>query len=216
MEDLKKIKKKRFRFIHRIYEESGGNRYNNFSMWEIGKELGLTHEETDSICQYLEGEGLIECVEFGGLISIKHEGIIEVEKALTEPEQSTQYFPPVINIIKVEKMENSQIQQGTISSTQRFNIDNDTFKIIEDFINLLKSKISELEILDEDKSVLEADIKTIDAQLKSKKPKISFINTCLLSIKKILEGAIGGIVANELLQYIPTILKKLGTMLKLN
>jgi len=48
-------------------------------------------------------------------LGITHNGIKENENAIRHPDEQTKYFPTV-NIIYVEHMEGSQIQQGTIQS----------------------------------------------------------------------------------------------------
>ena len=205
MNKIEQLRKRRFLFIHTLYEKTGGNEYNDVNERDIGKELNFTMEEIDTISQYLLGEGLIQYTVQGGLIAITHEGVVEVENALSMPDQPTHYFPAV-NIITIQHMEDSQIQQGTIESIQKgtFKIENQE-RLIE-FINLLKSKLPALEISDDDKSEIDTDIATIDVQMKSKRPKTGIIKESLLSIKRILEGASGAIVASELLKYIPILL----------
>lgn len=201
MKDIQGLKEKRFQFIHRLYEISGGDEYYEVNEWDIGKELNFSKEEIDTITQYLLGEGLIRYTQFGGFIAITHEGIVEVENALSEPDQPSHYFPPV-NIINIKYMEGSQIQQGTIDSIQKgtFLIENENQ--LTEFIELLKTKLHELEISGDDESEIEADVSTIEAQIKSSRPKAGIVKECLLSIKRILEGASGAIIANELLKYL--------------
>lgn len=138
------LKKKRFQYLNLLYEKTGGDKFNRVSMWELGNELGFERDETHSITQYLTGEGLMEYAALEGIIAITHYGVKEVEKALIHPEQPTHYFPPV-NIINIEHMEGSQIQQGTISSTQTGNFQVTNGSDISQFIGILKEKLSELQ-----------------------------------------------------------------------
>jgi len=205
MDKLQELKEKRFRFIHRLYEMSGGDEHYIVNEQDIGKELNLPEKEVSKVSQYLIGEGLIKYRALGGFIAITHEGVIEVEHALSEPDQPSYYFPPV-NIINIKHMEGSQIQQGTVDSVQHgtFLIENE--KQLSEFIELLKSKLHELEISGDDKSEIEADVSTIEAQIKSSRPKAGIVKECLLSIKRILERASGAVFANELLKYLPALL----------
>lgn len=113
---MSKLKKKRLKFIYRIYELSGGNETEVFDMFEIGSELGFNRSETDTIVQYLVGEYLLKHNGRKG-ISITHDGVKEIEAALSDPDQKSHYFPP-INIINIHHMQNSNIQQGTSLTTQ--------------------------------------------------------------------------------------------------
>ena len=201
MKDIQGLREKRFQFIHRLYEISGGDEYYEVNKCDIGKELNFSKEEIDTITQYLLGEGLIRYTQFGGFIAITHEGVIEVEKALSEPDQPSHYFPPV-NIINIQHMEGSQIQQGTIESIQQGTFEIANQKQLLEFIELLKDKLPELEISVDDKSEVEADVATIEAQIKSNRPKSGIIKQSLLSIKRVLEGASGAVIATGLLKYL--------------
>ena len=78
------------------------------------------------------------------------------------------------------------------------------------FIDLLNKRLEELGLERRDESEIKGDISTIKAQINSSRPKTSILKESITSIKRILEGAAGSIVAVELLKYIPPILDKLG------
>lgn len=205
MDKLQELKEKRFQFIHKLYEASAGDEHYIVNEQDIGKVLNLPEKEIPKVSQYLVGEGLIKYRALGGFIAITHEGVIEVENALSEPDKPSHYFPPV-NIINIHHMEGSQIQQGTIGSIQQgtFSIENE--KQLSEFIKLLKTKLHELEISRVDKSEIEADVLTIEAQIKSSRPKTGIIRESLKSIKRILEGASSGVIATGLLKLLSTLL----------
>ena len=106
----------------------------------------------------------------------------------------------VVNIANIQRMEGSQLQQGTIESIQKGTFEIGNQKQLSEFIELLKDKLPELEISADDKSEIEADVATIEAQIKSNRPKIGIIKESLLSIKRILEGASGAVIAIGLLK----------------
>lgn len=108
MDEIEKKKADRFRFLKRLYEVSEGNQFAFFDEKEIGRDIGLDLERVDIITQYLAGERLIE-FRGGGTISITHWGVVQIEEALSKPEQATQYFPAVMNIISVHSMVNSPV-----------------------------------------------------------------------------------------------------------
>lgn len=207
--EIHELKAARFKFLHHLYKLTGGNEMKWYKEAEIGQELGFDKSLTDLVGQYLKNEGLIEYRASGPMIGITHYGVIEVEDALMNPDQPTQYFPPVVNIINVHHMEGSQIQQGTVSSSQTGAFTAETAKNLTEFINLLKDKLPELQFQENDKSELQADLSTIEAQLLSTRPKISIIKESLTSIKHILEGVAGGIIAGQLLKYLPALLAAL-------
>ena len=92
-------RKQRFQFLNLVYEHTDGNEDELVNMYELGEALNWGRDTPYLVCQYLRGEYLIEFVTHGGDISITHRGVVEIEKALTQPEEATNYFPPVINII---------------------------------------------------------------------------------------------------------------------
>jgi DNA-binding MarR family transcriptional regulator len=210
MRNIEELKKMRFNFLNLLYEKSGGDKFNrSMVMNEIGAELGYEHADIQKICQYLEGEGLIEHVRMGGGIAITHYGVKEVEEAISNPEEPTHYFPPV-NIINIHHMEGSQIQQGTNSSNQTgaFTLTNGIE--INDFLKNLKGQLAELALNNEDESEIKSDIATLESQIDSSRPKPGIIKESLLSIQRILEGATGAVVAQQLLPYVSVLLAALN------
>jgi len=174
----------------------------------LGDELGFDEKETDRISQYLVGEYLMEYAAMGGIIAITHQGVIEVEDALSHPEEPTQYFPPV-NIINIHHMQNSQIQQGTINSTQSQLIELKIKNDIQEFIELFKAKLPDLRLKEEDISEIEADIKTVQSQVASSRPKKGMLRECLSSMQRVLEGVAESVVAQELVSLIPPLIASL-------
>jgi hypothetical protein len=209
MPNIEELRKNRFQYLNCLYEESGGNEHNHLNCFDLGEELGFSRDEVITITQYLAGEGLMEHVTLGGGIAITHFGVKEVEEALSHPERESHYFPPV-NIIQIQHMENSQIQQGSIDSSQKGTFNSTGGAELTDFLKLLKSKLPELKLLDSDQAELGADVDTINSQVGSSRPKTGIIKECLMSIKRILEGAGGNVVAKELLSHIPALLALVG------
>ena len=175
-------------------------------MDDIGKELGFDREETNSITQYLQEEGLIRFLTLDGGIAITHAGVVEVEDALSTPNKATQHFLPVMNVINIDHIQGSQIQQSVSSSTQTLSITDETQKNISDFIETIKDKISDLGLKQEDEAELNGDVATIDAQLSSGRPKPNIVKEGLQSIKRILEGATVEALAVGLIKTVSTLI----------
>lgn len=206
MDALTKKKTDRFRFLNDLYKRTNGSKLAFVSLWDIGNELGLTREESMNASDYLKGEGLLEHVAMGGTIAITHYGVREVEAALSKPERESHYFPPVINILNVQSMVGSQIQQGTQGSSQNI-VSSTTTADLREFVNLFKSKFEEMSLNPSTQAEAEAEIRTIESQLDSPKPKIGIMRESLQSLRSILEGVASNAIAAQIL---PPLLQILG------
>lgn len=103
------------------------------------------------------------------------------------------------NTMNIGAVQNSQIQQDVQNSNQNLNVENfdaDLRKFLDSFIPEI-SKIQDAQTA----QLLTADAETINTQINSPAPKKSIMKECLLSIKNILEGATGSVLAS----YIPVI-----------
>lgn len=98
MNDIEQKQKQRFQFLQLVYEKSDGDESRQINSQEIGLELGFDVETTTTIMQYLSGEGLIRILVRHGPIKITHDGVVEIENALANPQSPTTYFPPAIHL----------------------------------------------------------------------------------------------------------------------
>ncbi|PBP83937.1 hypothetical protein CCL22_09280 [Pseudomonas syringae] len=104
------------------------------------------------------------------------------------------------NNITVGTMENSQVQQDVQHSTQ--NIEQNSFQAdLNDFLESFIHDISKVQDQVTAQALL-ADAETIKTQNNAPNPKKGIIKECLLSIKNIIEGAAGSVLAS----YIPVML----------
>jgi len=101
----------RFRFLKYLYERTDGN---EAAYAEVAQHLGVPLEEYQVEFHFLVEEGLVE--RSRGIVRLTHAGMVEIEKALSQPDKPTEHFP--VNIIHIEQMSHSQIQQGTATSAQ--------------------------------------------------------------------------------------------------
>lgn len=203
-DEIVERKRRRFRFLQALYEKTKDNRFELADIETLGKQLGFEKDEVYTIIDYLSAEQLVKA-SGGGVVRIQHLGIVEVEEALTKPDEPTQHFP-AFNIMYVEQMINSQVQQGTSQSSQSAVINHSSVESISKFIQRLKGHISDLNLNPEDKREVEAEIATINTQLSSSRPKAGIIKECLGSLRRILEGAGGGILASQFAQEIAKLL----------
>ncbi len=199
--------------MHRVYELSEGNEHKSMNMWDVGKELdfgGFGSDLTHTIVQYLMGEGLIRGSGMGGYISITHYGIKEIEEALEKPNQPTEHFAPfaTINLVHVDNMVNSQIQQSGTSSTQSANINQTTLNEdkmteLKEIISILSEVHAKESLTTEQKNELQTEIETLSIQAKASKPKFQRIKDSLEGAKNVLESAaVGAMVIAKIVAFL--------------
>ena len=207
MDEIEEIRKKRFQYLPRLFELTGGDEFKLVGMFELGEQLGFDKHLTLQITRYLSEEQLVRPGGSGG-IRISHLGIKEVEEALSRPEKPTSYFPPVVNIIAIGEMVKSQIQQAGPQAKQVMTIDEGDYGQVKELIESLKESLRELPLQPKSKGDLEADIQTIEAQMLASKPKPSIITECLMSIRRILEEVAGNALAAGLIMAINNLLAR--------
>ncbi len=197
---IEQKKKQRFEFLEKLYKETNGSESYMVNMWELGKELEYDRETTSNIVEYLQGEDLLVPRALGGGIAITHYGIKEIEEAYEYPNEPTEHFMP-INVINIENMNNSSIQQGTIHSTQNNHFDTNELSELKQIISELQKVISELEESDL-KEELVAENETLISQSKSPKPKKNIVKETLKSIKEVSKAITIKTITTQLNQLI--------------
>jgi hypothetical protein len=113
---------------------------------------------------------------------------------------------PPSNKIEIGNMIGSSIQQGSPNSVSTVNYEVAAPEI-KQFVAEIKSAIDKLAISDAAREELKTDIQTLDVQIDSKNPKTAIILESLSSVRNILEGAVGSVVAAGLLQHFPKIME---------
>lgn len=102
-------------------------------------------------------------------------------------------------VFNIENMYHSQIQQGTDHSTQTMTTQGPNLQEIRQLVESLKPVVDQLGLERTTKEQLLADIQTVEPQLSAPKPNRSILKESMLSIKTVLEGAAGNILASEIL-----------------
>ncbi len=219
MEEIKKQQSRRFQFLKHLYdktqnfyaaEATSPAQMAFFSPDDLGNELGFTSIETKQIVTYLANERLIQKITTKAM-GITHRGLIEIENALTKPDQPTEHFPPnvVQYIISAQQITNSPIQQGTVDSTIiafPSGISDD----VQEFIETLKRILPDLPVSSEDKAEAIAEIATIESQLQSPRPKRNIIRTSLEAVKRILQDIPANVAANIIAANLPLWIEKIS------
>ena len=219
MEEIRERQSRRFRFLKHLYDETQNfykkettrsNQIQFFSTDDLGDELGFTAVETEQIVRYLSDEGLVKRVT-GKSITIAHRGDIEVEDALTKPDQPTEHFPPnvVQYIISAQQITNSSIQQGTVDSTI-ITLSSSTLGKMREFIETLRSILPDLPVSNDDKAEATAEIVTIESQLQSPRPKRNIIRTSLETLKRILQDIPANVATNIIAANLPLLIEQVS------
>tara|TARA_R110000751_G_scaffold30291_3_gene77624 strand:- start:1280 stop:1933 length:654 start_codon:yes stop_codon:yes gene_type:complete len=213
---LKEKQRLRIAYLNKVYELSSADTDSFVNGAEAAAQIGMENGQEDeirTIANYLEGEGLLKVATrvMGGFpanVRITHTGIKEIEGAISRPDQPTEHFMP-INILNVETMIGSNIQQGTIGSSQNIELSADFITELKSFVAELKDQQSHLDLAEEEGAEFNSEVATIEAQMVSPKPKRAILKECLGSLKRILEGAAGGAAGATLAAKVPLLLAML-------
>jgi hypothetical protein len=102
----------------------------------------------------------------------------------------------------IHGIEHSQIQVESVASMQTLTVSQFDISKLKEVIEALKNSLKELGLEDDTKGELVAEIKTLESHAASPKPKTSIIRESLLSVRSIIEGATGSLIASGLLSQI--------------
>lgn len=196
---IQEKKKQRFQFLERLYEVTNGSTSRIFMMDELGDELNFDRNTTSNVVEYLTAELLVESRTLGGGISITHDGVLEIESAHENPDKSTEHFP-AINIINIENMNGSSIQQGTVNSKQIVEFKSEKVSDLKELINYLENIKNELQITSDAKQELIAEIETLKSQSNSPKPKQVIITESLKTVRNLIEGVAAGAMTPTIIE----------------
>lgn len=203
--NIEEKKAYRFKFLNKLYELTDGDSSYIVDMWEVGNELNFDRNLTSNIVDYLIGEYLIESRALGGGIAITHEGIVEIEDLQNNPDSSSEHFP-AINMIHIENMTNSAIQQGVSNSSQSIVFSeekkNDLKTVIKELESIKEKLIFNHEIIEE----FEAELSTLKSQEKSPKPKKIIISESLRTIRNLIEGIAGNMITPSVVDLINSLI----------
>jgi hypothetical protein len=206
---LEERRAQRFQFLHAVYEESEGSAGRLLRFSDIAEKLGIDEGRAREIVGYLIGERLLEWGAMG-MIELTHWGLKEVEAALLAPDEPTEHFPPFVvaeNYMHIGSISHSQIQQGTTASRQAMNLQeaDELRTLVAD----VRAALVQFRLGEEEQQGVEADLATIEIQLGSAKPKVNVVRESLSSTRAVLEGALGGTLANAAPQ-LPGLVERIG------
>lgn len=216
MNEIEKLQNERFQFLKLLYDkdkefyETEAKHPNTLfytSAVDLGELLGFSSVKTMQIVNYLAAEGLVERLTHGGDIGIKHPGKKEVEDAILKPDNPTEHFPANVTqyIISAGTISNSPIQQASVNSSQTVTFGPDTIQEITEFIEALQDQLIELQLDSDDLEEIKLQINAIELQLSSKNTSPVSLQESLKTIRSVLEGVTGSLIASGLIQQINSI-----------
>jgi hypothetical protein len=92
LDSIVEKQKKRYSLLLKIYELTDGDEAKPIMLETPGPEAELL-----SAIDYLSGEGLVESLADGvPFVRISHQGVVEVEKSITNPREPTEHFLPQV------------------------------------------------------------------------------------------------------------------------
>ena len=159
---LDQKKKDRFIILNKVYDLTDGHPDFSVSEAELTEGLSYTPEDFDNITTYLVNEGLLKRWSMAADFGITHQGVIEVEEAHTHPEKPTEHFLPMVNVINIQQMTNSQIQQGTSHSFQSQT--NNSVEILKELLGKIEDTIQQSSVSEEKKEIASLSCEVIKTQ----------------------------------------------------
>lgn len=201
-EELAKERQRRMAFARAVYERTVSEDFRFANMHEVGESLGFDPATTRRVTEYLVGEGVVQYVVSGGNVALTHVGRVEVEQAISSPDQPTRHFA-AINFITIGTMINSQLSQGSQSSpqTQTISLTPEQLGELVKFVREFRQALPKLNLTEADQREAEAELQTVEAQANSTKPK--HIKSTLDTLKEILLRVGSSVAAQELLKHLP-------------
>ncbi|MEZ9393126.1 hypothetical protein AB4222_14610 [Vibrio splendidus] len=142
-------------------------------------------------------------------LELEQKGIIGEGMTFSNNEKRTAENVNYTITNNIGRMHNSQLQQASNNSnqSQEISIENED---ITQFIEYLKLSLKQLKLNENDQAEIEAEIVTIESQLSSPKPKKVVIGECLKSVRNIVEGTTGSLVATGILAQLGAILSNVS------
>jgi DNA-dependent RNA polymerase auxiliary subunit epsilon len=104
---------------------------------------------------------------------------------------------------------NSQIQQDTQNSqqTQTIYLDEASKAKIDEYLKMLRCNINQVELDDNELSVINEKVNAIEGEIKKQNSNSGLVKEAFSTIRNVLEGVVGSIVASELLYHMPMLIR---------
>lgn len=217
--DLQARRELRTRFMRWLYDAMGGATDDGIEsevFLESADAAGATAEDLRQTCQFLDGEYLIKCHWTMGdgppFVQLRHPGVVEVEKAISAPDQGTEHFVPMVSVFHVAgSIINSQVSNASPGAQQSGTLTNGANA--REFIDAARLLAKELSLGEAVQAELMADVDSIERELARPEPRPGVIREFGRSVRAVLEQAAGGIVATA---ASPAVMRAIDTISSFN
>jgi len=204
MDDRERIqqdRRNRFNFLKYLYDEHRklqAGVLQSIPAEVVDQAIGVSRDDGDRIATFLNDKRLITFMAMGPQVGITHYGIEYVEGALEKPDEPTPFFPPVNVLMFHGDVHNSQIQQGTVGSSQHLTISSDERNLLMEAIDELRPQLVTIPDVDAREDMI-ANVDTAAAQLKRTTPSRTILRESLTSLKSVAEQVGAGLIVAKLL-----------------
>jgi hypothetical protein len=189
---LEMKKARRALFMKQLYEITDGSATKFATVADCAADIDVSQQQADELRNYLVDEGLIkDHTAEGGWsapISITHQGVVEVEQALEQPEQPTDHFPPAAHVVNIvnSTVTASPIAQASPSATQTITYTGQQRQDLEEALRQIR-ELLDRDVLDEDDTAsVWAEVATIDTQLALLYPDWALVQKVLNALVAVL------------------------------
>lgn len=139
-------------------------------------------------------------------LELEQKGVLGEGMHFSEKEKEIAQNTNVTNITNhIGSLTNSQLQQGTSYSSQSYNASLDK-ELVASFIAELETSKQRLDLSSSDNIHVDANLHTLKSQIRTSEPNPVIISEALKSIRNVLEGITGSVIASGLLTSLATLL----------
>lgn len=170
---------RRYKLLLEIWKTSDGKHHNSVNFFEIAKKAGFGKEMADEIYYYFRAEGFFSNMNFGGGVSLSHRAIVEIEKSLINPYQSTEHFSSTVIQNFHAPVSSVQIGNNNIANVNQ-NIGQNLSDILEHLANLKREFQS---LPDEDREEAIEIVDALAVEVQSENPSKGKVKAFLSSVK---------------------------------
>jgi hypothetical protein len=183
-------RRRRLAVMYELYKLTGGRYLAEVDRGLIAQNLGWKSAEIDEVVEYLEREGLLEVPTYSGGVCITHDGVREVEQALTAPDRKTEHFAPAATVLVHGDVIGSQIQSGTVGSSQQQSgvAIGDQRAPIDAFVEAFRRAIEGGQMPDADRRIASAALAAVEPQLALDEPNEVLVGEGLRTLRSVAEN----------------------------
>ncbi|MFX0592884.1 hypothetical protein [Melissospora conviva] len=196
----------RTRFMNWVFDQAKGSRSASVRPELFLKQEGIGDDSAsrtavDDAIDFLEGEGLLRAERaFQGVFSVEltHLGIREIEQARTRPDQPTEHFVPMVNVLHIGTMIGSQVQQGSPNASQYGEFSVELAAQAREFIEGARAAAEHPAMSQEDRDDIQAQLALMDRELNRNEPRPDRLKALGIVVRTIILNGLGGALGSAI------------------